>query len=243
MKVGIFGDLHANLAALEAVLTVIDREQCDRLVCTGDVVGYGPSPAACLRLIRDRNIPCVLGNHDQYTADIIGGPRERIEADTWATIEWTRKNLDFKDLEWLASLPMRLDYPEFTVVHGSLGASHWSYLVNRTNLTEHFSRQEMPLVFCGHTHLPLLGTQKGTGPAAMDFLKKTVLPAEGKVVVNPGSVGQPRDRDPRAAVLFYDTVTRQATPVRVPYDIAATQALMREAKIAERFITRLEAGH
>lgn len=243
MKVGIFGDVHANVAALEAVLAALDREACDQLVCTGDVVGYGPSPSACIKLVRDRQIPCVLGNHDQYAADILGGPKERIEADTWATIEWTRQNLELTDLEWLAALPLRLEFPDFLVVHGSLGANHWAYLVNRTNLAEHFSRQAVRLVFCGHTHLPLYGIQKDGVAPSMDFLRKGPLPATGRFVINPGSVGQPRDRDPRAACCTYDTVTQLVTPLRVPYDIGVTQDLMRAAKIADRFIKRLEIGH
>lgn len=242
MKIGVFGDIHANLAALEAVLAALHEAGCETLVCTGDIVGYGPSPAECVHLVRSRGIPCVLGNHDEYATDILGDRLEKLDADTRLTIEWVRKVVPMEELRWLSTLPLKLEMEGFSVVHGSLGPQHWAYTVNRQNVAEHFAHQKTALSFNGHTHLPLFCRARENAPPDMDFLKTTVLPNQGKVLVNPGSVGQPRDRDPRAACCVYDTMAGSVHPVRVPYDIAATQALMRAVKLPERFIARIEVG-
>jgi diadenosine tetraphosphatase ApaH/serine/threonine PP2A family protein phosphatase len=243
MKIGIFGDVHGNLAALEAVLSALHDAGCHSLVCTGDMVGYGPAPAECVRRVRESGAACVLGNHDEYATDVLGNQLERLDADTRATIEWARNRMPMDDLKWLASLPLKREVEGFTVVHGALGPQHWAYIVNRENLLTHFAHQKTLLCFNGHTHLPLYCAQAAPAqPPEMDFLKTTVLPAGGRVLVNPGSVGQPRDRDPRAACCVYDVVAGAVHPLRVPYDIAATQALMRSSGLPERFTTRIAVG-
>jgi len=243
MKIGVFGDIHANLAALEAVLAALRAAGCETLVCTGDIVGYGASPAECIRLIRTHGIPCVLGNHDEYATDILGDALGKLDPGTRATIEWARTVVPFEDLRWLSSLPLKLEMEGFWVVHGSLGPQHWAYTVNGPNVIEHFAHQKTALSFNGHTHLPLFCQMRENAAPEMEFLKTTVLPSQGKMLVNPGSVGQPRDRDPRAACCVYDTMAGSVHPLRVPYDIAATQALMRSANLPERFIARIESGH
>lgn len=243
MKIGVFGDVHGNLAALEAVLRALREAGCERLVCTGDIVGYGAEAAACLHRIRQSGAECVLGNHDEYATDVLGDQLSRLDNDTRATIEWARNTIPMEDLRWLASLPLKREVDGFTVVHGALGAQHWAYIVNRQNLLEHLAHQKTLLCFNGHTHLPLYCSRASPQQTPdMDFLKTTVLPGAGQVVVNPGSVGQPRDRDPRAACCVYDVVAGAVHPLRVPYDIAATQAQMRAAKLPERFIARLALG-
>jgi len=242
MKYGIFGDIHANLAALQAVLDVLRQAGCDQLICTGDIVGYGPSPAECLRLIREQKIPCVFGNHDEYVTELFGPSLEKLGADVKSSIQWSQNQLSMEELKWLAQLPRHLEYDGFSVVHGALGPNPWMYIVNRENLHEHFTHQTKPLAFNGHTHLPLLGYQREGTPPVMDFLKTTTLPDAPRVLVNSGSVGQPRDRDPRAACCIYDTEKKSVQPVRVPYDIAATQALIRAAKLPERYALRIAAG-
>ncbi len=242
MKYGVFGDVHANLAAFEAVLQALDERGCDQLICTGDVVGYGPSPAECIAEIRKRNIPCVLGNHDMYATLLMDPRLEKLEKDTRAVIGWTQSVLSMDDLRWLADLPLRLDYEGFTVVHGSLGKHRWNYLVDDKAVAEHLAHQEKPLSFSGHSHLPILGFQVPEHPARMTFLKSGPIPAGVKAVVNPGSVGQPRDRDPRAACAVFDTEKYSIELIRVEYDIAATQDLMRRQGLPERFIARLALG-
>jgi predicted phosphodiesterase len=243
MKIGVFGDIHANLSALEAILAALDAEGCDQLICTGDVVGYGPSPAACIRLLRERDVPCVLGNHDKYVTLIADPQLDRLDALIRASIQWTQSVLEMRDLKWLAELPLRLDAEGFAVIHGMFGPHRWGYIVAGAKMRdEHFRHQDVPLAFCGHCHMPILGVQVGDDPPRVEFLRKATLPTADKVTINPGAVGQPRDLDPRAAAAIYDLDERTIRPIRAEYDIGATQALMREAKLPDKFIQRLADG-
>lgn len=242
MRVGLLGDIHANDVALAAVLDALDAEDCDQVACTGDVVGYGPCPGECVRALRERQVPCVLGNHDKF-ATLLASPRlARLEADTRHVLEWTQSKLDMDALRWLAELPLRLDVEGLTLLHGSFGPNRWAYLVNKKNLAESFAHQDVPLAFSGHSHLPVLCQQLEGHPPRIGFLRTGDVPRGGKVLVNPGSVGQPRDRDPRAACAVYDTASSVIHPLRVEYDIAHTQALIRAAGLPERFAQRLEEG-
>ena len=243
MKIGVLGDVHANLAALQATLAALDAEGCDQLLCTGDLVGYGPSPAECVKIIREREIPCVLGNHDKYVTLIADPQLDRLEPEILTTVQWTQSRLDMQALKWLAELPLRLDADTFSVIHGIFGPHRWAYIVRDPKYRdEHFANQDTPLVFCGHCHMPLLGVQQEGRPVKLDFLKTSTLPTGAKAMVNPGSVGQPRDRDPRAACVVYEMDDQIVRPLRVEYDIAATQALMRAAKLPERHAARLADG-
>ncbi|NOY80418.1 MAG: metallophosphoesterase family protein [Kiritimatiellaeota bacterium] len=242
MRIGVFGDVHANFAALEAVLTALEAEECDVLVCTGDVVGYGPSPAECIARLRERQVPCVLGNHDKYVTLLADPSLEKLDPAVRAAITWTQGVLSMDDLRWLAALPFRFDGDGFAVIHGCLGPHRWRYIVDGPSLAEHFAYQDVPLVFSGHSHLPILGTQAPGRPPRLGFLSQARIPAGVKAVLNPGSVGQPRDRDPRAAAAVYEADSRTVRVLRVAYDIAATQVLMRQAGLPERFVERLAEG-
>jgi predicted phosphodiesterase len=244
MKVGIFGDVHANYEALRAVLDRLDDEDCDDFVCTGDTVGYGPQPGPCVDEIRERDVYCVLGNHDKYATLVVSDQLDRLDPATRESIQWTQNTLTVEQLRWLAELPLRLDFDEFTVLHGSFGPKRWAYLVNKENLALSFAHQDVPLAISGHSHLPVLclADDAPDGEPTIDFLKSMVVPKRPKVLLNPGSVGQPRDRDPRASCITYDTATREVHLIRVEYDLAATQARMREAGLPERFAERLEQG-
>ncbi len=264
-RYGIFSDVHANVAALEAVLAVMDEAGCDQLLCCGDIVGYGPSPSECLRLIRERNIPCVLGNHDQYVTLLMDERISRLREDVRSSVEWTQNTLDMDDLKWLAQLPMRYDTDDLSIVHGAFGSKHWTYLTNEKSVRYNFRHQDVALAFCGHSHVPLCAyalpappappapdpadTANGAAPKPsapapmMNYLKSTTpVPEAEKVVFNVGSVGQPRDHDPRAMCIIYDTADACVRPRRVPYDISATQDLMRAAGLHPRSIMRLELG-
>jgi diadenosine tetraphosphatase ApaH/serine/threonine PP2A family protein phosphatase len=242
MKIGIMGDVHGNLIAMQAVLVALREIPCERILCTGDLVGYGPCPVECVHLAREVGLECVLGNHDEYVTGFLDESIERLDADMKASIDWTRSVLAMDDLKWLSALPLHLETADYTVTHGALGPNPWAYIVNRPNLEQHFSHQGGRLAFNGHTHLPLLCTKHDAHPATMDFLRNTVLPQGAKILVNCGSVGQPRDRDPRASCCVYDTAADSIALLRVPYAVAETQAQMRAARLPERFILRLETG-
>jgi predicted phosphodiesterase len=242
MKYGIFGDIHGNMAALEAVLKALREAGCQKLICTGDVTGYGPCPHECIARVRESGAVCVLGNHDEYVANLLDSHLAKLDADTRNVIEWMRATLPMEDIRWLASLPVSVESDGFTVLHGMLGPQHWGYVTNVPTLTAHFTHQATPIAFNGHTHLPLYGCQMPGKSPTIDFLRTTIVPPHAKVLINPGGVGQPRDRDPRAACCVYDTETRQVHPVRAEYDIAATQAMMRQSGLPERFAERLALG-
>lgn len=242
-RIGVFSDVHANLAALNAVLDRLDQAGCEQLVCGGDTVGYGSSPGECIHILQDRQIPCVLGNHDQYVTLLMDERVSRLRDDVRVSVEWTQNALDMGDLRWLAQLPMRIDLPDLTIVHGAFGHRHWTYLTNEQALSYNFAHQDVPLAFCGHSHVPIVSyTVEDSSPVVRYLKDTTSVPDAGKVIFNVGSVGQPRDHDPRAMCVVFDTETRCVEPSRVPYDIEATQDLMRRTGQPEKSISRIELG-
>ena len=241
-KVGFLSDIHGNLEALQAVLEVLDDEACDALVCGGDLVGYGASPAECVGLIREREIPCLLGNHDEYVTLLMDPRLDRLRDDIKRSVEWTQSVLPMDDLKWLSQLPRQLEAEDFSMVHGAFGPKPWVYCTNEKSLTHNFEYQDVPLGFCGHSHMPLIALYREGEPPVIDFVRQTPIPDSPKVMINVGSVGQPRDRDPRAACLVLELETRVVRLLRVPYDIAAAQQKIREAGLPERFAERLEIG-
>jgi predicted phosphodiesterase len=241
-KVGLLSDIHANWAALEAVLATLDAQACDLLVCLGDIVGYGPSPAECVQLIRQRDIPCVLGNHDQYVTMLLNPRMEKLREDVRISIEWTQSKLVIDDLKWLSQRPLRLDSEEFSVVHGAFGPKPWVYCASEKSLAHNFAFQDVAVGFCGHSHIPLVARHYPDQAAQIDSLQTAVLPPAPKAMINVGSVGQPRDRDTRACCLTYELETRALQLFRVPYDVTDTQARIRAEGLPESFAERLSQG-
>jgi len=242
MRVGVFGDIHGNQNALEAVLSVLDTQDCDQFVCTGDIVGYGPRPNECVSILRERQVPAVLGNHESLVTTLGELEMAKVSPDTRYSLQWTQGTLDMDALKWLAVLPMRLDYEGFSVIHGSFGPKPFAYVVNPVSMAKCFAYQDVPLAFYGHTHLPVIAHHPEEAAPRMDFVRKGTVSDDGKILLNPGAVGQPRDRDPRAACLVYDTETRMAIPIRVEYDIEGTQRQMMQLNLPKRLILRLAQG-
>jgi predicted phosphodiesterase len=241
-KVGLLSDIHGNRAALEAVLETLDAEACQALICLGDIVGYGPSPAECVQLIRQRGIPCVLGNHDQYVTTFLNPRLEKLREDVRVSIEWTQAQLAIGDLTWLAQRPMRLGAEGFSVVHGAFGPKPWVYCASEKSLTHNFVFQDVALGFCGHSHIPLVARYRPDAAPLVDPLQTLALPEAPKTMVNIGSVGQPRDRDPRACCVTYEIESRSLRVLRVEYDVEDTQARIRAAGLPESFAERLAQG-
>ena len=241
-RTGLFSDVHGNLAALQAVLAKLEMERCDSLVCLGDTVGYGPCPVQCIELLREREIPCLMGNHDQYVTLLMDPSLERLREDIRHSVQWTQNQLNMETLKWLASLPMHLDMDGFAVVHGAFGPKPWIYCANERSLAHNFDYQHMPLGFCGHSHVPLIGYVREGLPPAVEYLRITSVPNAPKTMVNVGSAGQPRDRDSRACCVVYDDAARSITIHRVSYDIGKTRDLIIAAGLPERFAARLAIG-
>jgi putative phosphoesterase len=221
MRYGIVADIHGNLEALLAVICQLEGK-VDQIVCLGDVVGYGPNPNECCELLRKRNILSVAGNHEKAT---IG----KLEL-TWfnknaaAAIRWTQKVLLPENLQYIKGMPLILDFPKFQIVHGSLVNPAEEYLIDLNAALPTFELMKKPFLFVGHTHRPLN------------------LEHEGRKIINPGSVGQPRDGDPRSAYIIFDDKSGEAQLFRVNYDIETVQGKMKTAGLPQFLIERLSEG-
>lgn len=253
MRLGILSDVHGNRLALEAVLDEFDARGIDRLICLGDVVGYGPEPEACLDLLFDRDPVMVLGNHEEAVLrpEIASGFRDVARE----AIAWTRRRLrrDRPDLlERLAALP-GMAYLGHAVmcVHDSPAPSGPRYLVTARDALAAFAGVEVPICLIGHTHLPsafrLAAPATSTEPGRVQSeprgsLRRIDIDASHRWIVNPGSVGQPRDGDPRASCAVLDLAAGSIEWERVPYDISAAQRQAIGAGLPARSAERLSLG-
>jgi diadenosine tetraphosphatase ApaH/serine/threonine PP2A family protein phosphatase len=241
VRVAVVSDIHSNLHALEAVLAALDADPVDELWCLGDVVGYGPKPNECCELIRTRARHALCGNHDLAVRGSLG--LVEFSGDAGVAAAWTRGVLDERSLEWLQSLEPEGEAHGVRLFHGSARDPVWEYVLTNEAAIATLLMTEEQLVLVGHSHAALHVALRGTeleGGAAPDG---TVLGlGEARWLLNPGSVGQPRDGDPHAAYLVLDLAARTATFRRVPYDVARTQAEMRDAGLPELLAARLEHG-
>ena len=229
MLIAILGDVHGNLEALEAVLGAADRANVDRMYQLGDVVGYGADPGPCIDLLRERDVPVCLGNHDAAVC-------RRIEPHDFnpfarLAVEWTRTELGSEQLDWLSQLPWTVESEELDAVwvHASLAEPEgFDYVRSLPAAARCLQEQRARWSFVGHTHIPLLFH---TDPE-LDCVLEPCFESDGfvsfrelpeKVLVNCGSVGQPRDEDARAALVLWDSERSFLRLERVNYDISAAQ--------------------
>lgn len=241
MRALIISDIHANLAALEAVLA--DAGQFDAVWCLGDLVGYGPNPNECIELVRSLpNLQCIIGNHDAATLHQINV--EAFNPEARAAIQWTQNALSESSRAFLSSLPEKIELEKVTLAHGSPRHPVWEYLLDTRTATLNFDFFSTPLCFVGHTHLPVIYTLSAANHIARLSIPEPnqLIALPERAIVNPGSVGQPRDRDPRAAYALFDTESNVLDYRRVPYDFSVVQARMAAAGLPERHIHRLAAG-
>jgi len=239
MRIAVLSDIHANLVALDAVLGAIG--QVDAVWHLGDVVGYGPDPDGVVRRLRERGATGVRGNHD---AAALGGDEiEWFNPEARRAMEWTRTAISDATREWLAALPERLVDAEFSLVHGSPRDPTWEYVtsvpVARANMAVLTTRYGLH----GHTHIPIAFREDDGRVEAITPGTGSVLPLdERRLLLNPGSVGQPRDGEPTAAWMVLDTDAATCTWSRAAYDIRTVQAAMREAGLPARLADRLSFG-
>lgn len=244
MHILLISDIHANLAALEAVIQ--DAGHFDQIWCLGDVVGYGPEPNECISRLREFDLVCLAGNHDLAVVgktalwEFTQSARE--------VIFWTRHWLTIPNRDWLASLPVTPLVLEqnFTLVHASPRDPVWEYIVEREVAKENFEFIETPVCLCGHSHIPVIFRKPWEGLKILEEEVRVNSPfrliSYDRVFINPGSVGQPRDEDPRAAYATLDLEAMTVTHRRVQYDFSVTQKLMKQAKFPDRLIRRLRFG-
>ena len=239
MRYAVIADIHANLDALQVVLEDIKQQKCTHVVCLGDVVGYGADPKACLDLIRGMNIPVVKGNHDEYIG-VDENPDGFNEAAA-AAVAWSRAQLTPEDRQWLRELKYFRLIANFSIVHATLDApQRWGYVFEKLEAAASFTYQNTQVCFFGHTHVPVAFI-RDTGVRGGTYSKFRVE-AGKKYFVNVGSVGQPRDRNPKSAYVIYDLVQQTIELRRLDYDIAAQQQKIRAAGLPEKLADRLATG-
>ncbi len=243
MRILVISDIHANLVALETVLR--DAGQFDRIWCLGDVVGYGPEPNACIETLREHDLICIAGNHDWAVLDKLD--LEEFNPDARAAAEWTRQQLTLTSVDWLHALPERIptQAEKFTLVHGSPRYPIWEYVMTPAVARINFDFFDTRICLMGHTHVPVLYRHRlDEYTATAETLPEgnAVAIDSDRLMINPGSVGQPRDGDARAAYALLDLDALTLTHYRVEYDIAATQKKMARANLPARLIQRLSHG-
>ena len=245
MRIGILGDIHGNMEALTSVVGEMRAEGIDEWVQVGDLVGYGPQPSECIDLVRELGCTVCMGNHDAAVLDIL----DTAYFNNFArqAVEWTRTQLRPQDFEYLRSLQLVVRKDLYTVVHGTLQMpDQFGYVISPVEARDSLQLQETFLCFVGHSHVPAIYLMNDRQQRTLDVIyeAQAEVPVGDylHVLMNVGSVGQPRDEDPRAAYAIYDTETKIASIRRVEYDIASVQAKIRRAGLPEMLANRLALG-
>lgn len=239
MRFAIFGDIHANLEALEAVLADAEAHEVTNYVCLGDVVGYNANPHECVQIVRALECPVVKGNHDEQaslTNDLAGFNPLAEEA-----INWTREQLTEDDKNWLRDLKLVRQVRDFTIVHATLDTPQkWGYVFNQLDAAASFNYQHTQICFYGHTHAPRAYI-RDTAVRTTHLDKLHIEPGK-KYFINAGSVGQPRDGDWHAAYCIYDPKAQYVQLRRIEYDIWKAQDKIVDAGLPQRLADRLALG-
>jgi diadenosine tetraphosphatase ApaH/serine/threonine PP2A family protein phosphatase len=239
MRFAVLSDIHSNLEALDAVLADARAQACTEFVCLGDLVGYNADPSECVRRVRELNCPVVKGNHDEQACVV--SSTEDFNALAEQAIDWTRGQLSAEEKSWLSSLPLTQEVRDFTIVHASLDSpGHWRYVFNDLDALASFTYQRTRLCFFGHTHRPTAFADDGQVHRLMTG--RIGLVRDCRYFLNPGSSGQPRDGDWRAAYSIYDMERNLVEQRRIRYDLATTQRKIRNAGLPTPLADRLAAG-
>ena len=243
MRTAFISDIHANSEALGVVLADIDTQNVDRVVCLGDVVGYGPEPNECVAKIKDRCVTTVIGNHD-YAAlgrmDTLG-----FNEYARAAADWTAKVLNQETIAFLESLPLSKMLDDVLLVHASpKDPERWTYVLSYQEAQRQFEAFNARMCFIGHSHLPVVIELNGEQINALEFTEDVPLRLhkDRRYLINVGSVGQPRDRDPRTGYAIYDEETDTVLLRRLEYPLAEVQEKILNAGLAPFLAQRLSDG-
>jgi diadenosine tetraphosphatase ApaH/serine/threonine PP2A family protein phosphatase len=240
MKYALISDIHANLEALEACFRVIDAEGVDVVACLGDIVGYGASPNECIELVRERADFVVIGNHDAAVAGTT--ETEYFNPDARSAVLWTRDALSPENLAFLRQLPYTAEMDGTLLVHASPSAPReWLYVFNVRDAAAEFAAFQQRICFFGHTHFPGFFLQSG-GALSVKPPPRATLRDGDRALINVGSVGQPRDGDPRSGFAFYDDRTGVAEIRRVFYDIERVRGRILDTPLPKSAAERLVWG-
>jgi len=240
MRVAVVSDIHGNLHALRAVLDAVAAEEVDALWCLGDLVGYGPRPNECCEIIASRADLCLVGNHDLVVLGELAVSDFNDEAA--AAARWTAEVLQPEARDFLQKLEPLGRVDSVDLFHASARDPVWEYVLTEEAARATLELSTAPIVLVGHSHVALAIAQAGSEVVGGLAPGGTEVELEGRWLLNPGSVGQPRDGDPRAAWLLLDLGRRFAAFRRVPYPVEQTQSEMRERGLPETLASRLERG-
>ncbi|HNZ65827.1 MAG: metallophosphoesterase family protein [Planctomycetes bacterium] len=244
MRFGIIADVHANLEALMIAFHTLKEENVDQIISLGDVVGYNANPAECLNLIMEHNIPSIKGNHERY---VIGEKQEHVKEDTMKMLEWTRNQLEPEHYEFISQkMPNKMLHEEgFIITHGSLRNKD-EYLIPLDSFVKNLKLMEekypeIPVCFHAHSHLPSVMARGHMVQSIHEdiFIK---LHRDKQYLINPGSVGQPRDKCPLCSFGIFNSEEFTFQFFRRPYDIPKTQEKINRLGFAPRFASRLSDG-
>ena len=242
MRILVISDIHANDTAFEAVLKHSQGEW-DFVWCLGDVVGYGPDPNECVERLKTLPQLCLAGNHDWAALNRLDV--KTFNPDARRAVEWTQDTLTAENTEFLEHLPVTFVIGDYTLVHASPREPIWEYILEPSVAALNFPHFETPYCFVGHTHQPVIYTMDESESIAQSSLPRynqsRALNGQ-RQIINPGSIGQPRDQNPDAAYGILDLTSDVFEHRRIPYDIRAVQRRMLDYNLPERLITRLEHG-
>lgn len=240
MRYAIISDIHGNLQALTAVLLEIRKLNVERLLCTGDIIGYGANPKECLDTLRKLRTIMVAGNHDWAVSGRLDAAH--FTDDGKAAVLWTRTQISLEDITFLNGLQSGLQNKDCLLVHGSLvSPENFIYMHGINQAIEAFPLLDRPVCFTGHTHVPRIFVEH-KGQVFQNDQPEIEIKPDCKCFVNVGSVGQPRDGNPMASFCIYDADTRMIELKRVPYDIAGAQKSIMEAGLPSMLAQRLSTG-
>lgn len=243
MRFAFISDIHANLEALEAVIDDISNQNIDEIICLGDIVGYGANPNECCEIIKSKCPVTLLGNHDAAAVNQLSTQHFNIHAKI--AIEWTSQNLKKESELFLEALPYKATKPSMTLVHATpYEPNMWYYITSLEEAAFNYQFFDTQLCFVGHTHIPIiivldkekeLYVHQDTS-INLDNVK------EARLLINVGSVGQPRDRNPNSCYGIFDSDTGVFSYRRISYNIEKTQAKMKKIRMPEFLISRLQDG-
>jgi predicted phosphodiesterase len=239
VRYGIYGDIHGNLEALDAVLADMKEQRVETYVCTGDIVGYGANPKECLRIVRDVSHVIIAGNHDHAVAEKLN--IDFFNAYAKEAVVWTRRQIDTEERDFLYDLPLVYQDDVYTVVHGTLNYPQmFDYIQTSYDAYLSLELLQTPVCFLGHSHVPITFFQH----QSVELLTDSQFIVEGgrKYLVNVGSVGQPRDENPLASYAVFDSTARSVEIRRCEYDIETASRKIIEANLPPILAERLFYG-
>lgn len=241
MKLALISDIHANLEALVAVLRDIEQKQIDKLISLGDVIGYGVDPTPCLKLVDSHCDMKLMGNHEHAVLGLT--PLDCLNGMARESIEWTTKEIGDRGRAIIEDYQLTFTHGQAKYVHSSpFEPSAWHYIMHVHDARKAFTHFNEALCFFGHTHIPVLFTKPVDGDTKMKAGHSIEAQEGCRYLVNVGSVGQPRDNDPRACYVIFDEYEGLIEFHRVAYDIGLTQSKMADAQVPKVLIERLEEG-